>query len=158
MITVREAIESDAECILRVHVDSIRGLCKAHYPVSQIEEWSGGKTPKRFREGMTSGEAFVVAEDGLQIVGFGVLDPKQAEIRAVFIDPGNTRRGAGRLILRELERIASRLGMSQVCLKSTLNAVGFYRREGYTGEQPGIHKLKSGAEMACVAMVKVLDS
>ena len=155
MTTVREATELDAEGILDVHTRSVREICGPHYPPEQIEEWAGSKTAELFKASMAEDETFVVAEADSRIVGFGVL--ADAEIRALFVDPEHTGKNIASQILQTLEQMATEAGLLELHLKSSLNAVEFYRRKGYQGDNPAGHELASGTKMACVAMVKVLD-
>lgn len=156
MINVRQATERDAEGILEVHVRSVSEICGSHYPPEQIDEWAGSKTAEFFRASMAEGEVFVVAEADSRIVGFGVL--ADAELRALFVDPQNTGKNIASQILEMLEQMAIEMGLRELHLKASLNAVEFYRRKGYHGEKPVGHELASGTKMACIAMSKVLDS
>jgi len=155
VLSVRQASERDAEGILDVHMRSVREICGPHYPPEQIEEWAGSKTPEFFKARMAEGETFVVAEADSRIAGFGVL--ADAEIRALFVDPEHTGKKIGSQILQTMEQMAMAAGLRELHLKSSLNAVEFYRRKGYQGDEPVGHELASGTKMACVSMAKVLN-
>ena len=155
VIDVRQAAERDGEGILDVHTRSVREICGPHYPPEQIEEWAGSKSTEFFKASMADGETFVVAEDDSRIVGFGVL--VDAEVRALFVDPEHTGKNIASQILQTMEQMAMAAGLLELHLKSSLNAVEFYRRKGYQGDKPARHELASGTEMACVAMAKVFD-
>lgn len=156
MIAARKATGRDATFILGVHLNSVRALCRDHYSPEQIDEWVGTKTAESYSAGMNRGEAFVVAEDESRIVGFAVLDPSEGEIKAVYVDPNYSRRGVGTLMLSKLEQIAAESGLHKLHLKSTLNAVGFYRHAGYEDDGLTCLSLRSGAELPCLGMTKVL--
>jgi predicted GNAT family N-acyltransferase len=49
---------------------------------------------------------------------------------------GARGRGAGRVVLAELERVARERGMAEVVLHAQLSARGFYDRLGYAAEGP----------------------
>ena len=101
---------------------------------------------------------FVVAEAAERIVGFGELDVEHGQVKAVYVHPGHARRGIGRALLRELERIARVRGVAALWLDSSLNAVPFYRSEGFRESGESMHRLSSGGSMPCVRMQKHLSA
>jgi len=156
MTRIRRATEADAESIRDVHVASIRELCYTHYTPTQIAGWLDGLMPDNYRSAVDV-EIMVVAEHDTEIVGFGSLFEPDAEIRAVYVRPDDAACGIGRQILRELEAYAIRSGLRKLSLNATLNAVGFYQREGYGNAQAATHRSGSGNELPCVSMTKTLS-
>ena len=75
-LTIRDAVESDADSILQVHASSVRQLCSAHYSEEQISGWVERQSKERFVQLIARNDDFVVAEDGSgQVIGFGHLGP-----------------------------------------------------------------------------------
>jgi putative acetyltransferase len=136
-----------------MHVASIRAHCVRDYSAGQIEAWAGPKRPEQYVRAMAAGEVMFVAEFAGRIVGFaGVAGP---EIKAVYVAPGQTRRGVGRALLRAVEDHAAGAGALELRLESTLNAEPFYAAHGYARVAPAVHEM-CGVEIPCVAMRKAL--
>jgi ribosomal protein S18 acetylase RimI-like enzyme len=93
------------------------------------------------------GGDFVVAEIDGELVGMGGIKPtgaNRAEVLRVRVHPARRRRGIGHQVMRELEKRAVELGLSELHLDTADNqpdALAFYRALGYqeTGRetQPG---------------------
>jgi putative acetyltransferase len=145
-----------------VHFEAIRGTAAGFYPPEVIEGWAPPVDDGRreqFRRALASGdERFFVAEHAEAVVGFGSIVVSLHEFRSLYVHPHFGRRGIGGAILRELERLASRRGLSTLHLTATVNAEAFYARHGYCVLGRGIHRASTGAELACVRMQKNLGN
>ncbi len=152
-----KAVPEDTPSICKVHVQSIRELGAAHYSDKEVAAWADGKVPANYVRAMEAGERFFVAEESGELVGFGSIVLEEAEIKAIYVHPSHIKKGIGSRLLHRLERIAKEAGLSILRLNSSLNAVAFYERLGYTREKPIKHKLQSGFEIDCVSMTKKID-
>jgi putative acetyltransferase len=101
-------------------------------------------------------ELILVAETAAGIVAFGSIVPRLGELRAVYVHPDAGRRGIGSQVLGELERLALERGVSQLHMDASINSEAFYRRAGYEVVGRGLHRFRTGHEMACVKMFKNL--
>lgn len=154
MFEIRRATPSDAQIAFDIRRQSIRHQCIGAYNEQQMLEWTKGAAEdgydtlmaKHFYLGCIEGEA----------VATGMLDLEHLEIGAIFIHPDFMQRGLGKRVLFFLEDLARELGLTEVCLDATLNAVDFYRRCGYIGKGSAIYQSPSGLQLACVPMVKTL--
>ena len=97
-----------------------------------------------------------MAEEGDVIVGFGVLNQESAEVEAVYVRPEADRRGIGLEVLGKLEERAGALGLGELRLNASLNAVPFYEKAGYVAQAESKYRLATGVEIACVPMVKAV--
>lgn len=113
------------ECILR----SVEISNAQDYPPSIIEyqlkthytmDWINRAMQSRY---------FVAILVNDEVVGTGSLDGD--EIKAVFVDPDNQRRGIGRAIMEELERYGKSQGLKEVGLNATITAFEFYKKLNY---------------------------
>ncbi len=130
MIRVRRARLEDARRIRDLHVRSIRVLCRRHYTPRQIAAWSGGRRPAGYRRAMTSGnQVMFVAEDGRTLVGFASIGG--GHVYALYVHARRPRAGIGARLLAEVERHARRRRIARLTLDATLNALPFYRAQGY---------------------------
>jgi N-acetylglutamate synthase-like GNAT family acetyltransferase len=140
---------------MRVHVDAVTGIRTALYTPEEIQAWAAPKKPESYEELIRTRE-FFVAEDDEVIVGFGVLNQNSAEVEAVYVSPKAGRQGIGLKVLQKLEQRARTLGLEELRLNASLNAVPFYKRAGYAGKEESKYRLSTGVEIACIPMVKSL--
>jgi putative acetyltransferase len=150
---IRRAKQEDKESIWQVHTEAISELCKSHYIQQQIQAWISSFNPESYREVIETREFFVV-EDDKSIVGFGQLNSEAGEVEAVYVSPKSVRRGLGRRVLQTLENVAREKGLKSLHLSSSLNAMPFYKKVGYTSQHESKHRLPNGTELACVYMEK----
>ncbi len=66
--------------------------------------------------------------DGSEIVGFGEAVP--GEVLAIYVLPERTKEGIGTTLLKHAMEKA-KCGTQKIVLESTLNAIDFYRKEGF---------------------------
>jgi putative acetyltransferase len=82
--------------------------------------------------------AFLVARDGGRAVGCGairLLDPTTAEVKRMYVEPGQRRRGAGWAVLASLEAAARERGVKRLVLETGIHqeaAISLYLRAGFT--------------------------
>lgn len=149
-LTIRPATDADRQGIHDAHVASIRGICARTYPADVIDAWAGDRSPATIP---LATRRYVVAEDAAGIAGFGAADP--GEVGAIFVHPRRAGRGVGTRILSRLERMLREAGTTEARLASSLNAVGFYERHGWTRGESSTHA-RGGRDIACVRMTKRL--
>jgi len=156
IFSVRRARREDNEAIGRMHVASIRELCRAHYSPEEIEAWASAPRGANFYVKAIKQKEFYVAEDDEEIIGFGTLNLAGGEVEAVYVHPAAIRRGVGLKLLITLEGRARAGGLKRVHLCASLNAVEFYERAGFERQHNTSHRLANGVEIACVLMSKEL--
>ena len=160
VMDVRTATTADAEAIINVHFAAVHETAAASYPGNVLDTWSRPPDEARYqriRDAVVNGEElFLVAEDDSGVVGFGSIMPSLEELHAVYVHPEAGRRGVGRRILAELERLAIDRRLSQLQMAASVNAEAFYRRAGYEVVEYGVLRLTDEVEMACVRMKKRL--
>lgn len=130
-MNLRSATHSDAEAIAELWQQSIRTLCSSHYSPSVIAEWSAGKTPHEVRLLILCEHLFLVAVQDAQIMGFACATFEIGTF-ALYVSPAFAKRGAGSRLLNAVERIARAEGLHVFSFCSSLNAVDFYKKHGYT--------------------------
>ncbi len=154
---LRSATPQDANAIFELHVASISHYCKPFYAPEVLLAWISTKTPDTYKN-LPAHYQMIVAENDNKIIGFGVLNLKQHSIDSVYILPNHSRLGIGSALLKKLEALARDHAIQKLTLSSTLNAAPFYNTLGYTGNTPTTHPLKSGVNVECIAMEKLLFS
>jgi putative acetyltransferase len=152
---VRRAVPGDAEAVRQVHGASIRQVCAADYSAQQIEAWASPARIEQYRFAIAQHE-FHVAVSNAILIGFSELDSERGEVKAVYVAPAWLRRGVGRALLAELERVAREYRLSGLQLEASLTALPFYLAAGYRAVRRATHILSSGEGLACVEMRKEL--
>jgi len=162
-VLVRPARKGEGAAILTVHRRAIHEIARADYPQEVLDAWGtpisdADLTQKGadFDRKVENGEIVIVAEINGCIAGFGEIIPAKCELLAVYVSPDFKRRGVGRAILCELERIAGERSVPYLQMDSSLTAEPFYLANGYRTVERGFHTLRNGQTMACVKMRKDL--
>lgn len=149
--SIRLARTSDIPAIARVHAASVRGLCARHYRREDIDQWLA-PGPGLYARMLKSATVFVAERAG-EVVGFAAVRLATREVRALYVTPGAAGGGLGQRLLLRLERVARALGIRELRLSATLNAVGFYERLGWRREPEEAGTVR---RRRCVAMRKRL--
>lgn len=151
---IRRARYADADRICSLHRASIQELCGRSYSAEQIAGWIEPLVPERYHAGMERFDFFVAETD--RVIGFCILNTTESELLAIYFDPVAAGHGHGRMLMRYVEEVARGKGVTELKLKSTLNAVGFYAACGYRRIQDSVHISGTGLELPCVEMVRIL--
>lgn len=153
---IRAARVDDARAICELHVAAIRQVCAPHYDAEAVEVWVAGKKPEGYVAAMATHVMLVAQGDGDEVVGFGELHVKGAEIRAVYVRPDRLRQGAGKALVNALEQAGRQHSLTRLQLQSTLNAIGFYEACGYVLVEMTTFRSTPEAALSCVKMHKDL--
>jgi len=154
-MNIRLGIISDTEKISQTHKASIQKLCKDHYSSENIENWTSILKPEIYENAIKE-KILIVAEENNIIYGFGILDIDTAEICAIYIHPDHTGKGIAKNILLRLESLAMAKNVYYLNTCSTINALGFYKHQGYIDTEKSFHLLPNNIELECIKMYKKL--
>ena len=131
---------------------SVRALCADAYGPDIIDAWVGPPRRERFVKGQQRGnEYYVLIHDG-QVAGFGALRMDDQLLDALFVEPSLAGRGIGRELLEFLIGMAKAAGCPSLRVNSSLNAVGFYRANGFSETGRGDLMLDGGVALGSVFM------
>lgn len=161
-LVIEEVDSTWAERMIGVHYDAVHhGRAGLYYDADILGDWSPPPSLERTnamaRRLEESGAVALAASFEYAVAGFGILDPKESRIGAVYVRPGYSRKGIGRMLLATLEQKAVQAGIGMLSLESSLNAVRFYALAGYLARGRGTFTLGSGRRMDCVMMEKRLE-
>ncbi|MET0550583.1 MAG: GNAT family N-acetyltransferase [Xanthomonas sp.] len=149
---LRPALPQDIPVLWALRTRCVREVCSSHYPPEVIARWSLAPAPASSRDLVAAGAAIVAEDADGRVLGFGVADLDAAEIDGLFVEPALRGSGLGRRLLQALElRLAP---CPRIHLAAALNAVAFYRAQGYTLVREGHYPHPSGIALACVFMEK----
>jgi putative acetyltransferase len=126
-IILRQATREDAKTIHELHIHSVKELCKDFYSDELIHGWLDHRTPANYFSAIDRNILFVAIKD-TKIVGFGGAIP--GENWAIYVSPKHNKSGIGSILLGHAIEIALK-GKNGVIVESTLNAAGFYTKNGF---------------------------
>lgn len=153
MTRIRPARSSDVPAVRSLHAAAIEAFGPEAYDDEAVAAWATSEEDDHPLDGLDDPDVYgVVAERAGELAGFGRLDVDNAEVTGVYVHPDHAREGVGSALLSNLEGYARGVGLSNVRLWASLNAVGFYERAGY--EQ--VRETTDGVELDCIVMGKVL--
>ena len=157
-IIVRPLRPGEERMFLKLHSRSVRGLATGHYSPEVIEAWTVPLTDENLRGFVENrdNEIRLIAELDGEPAGLGVIVLAGSELRACYVVPEAARKGVGRALVREIERIATENGLDRLELLASVNAEPFYASLGYRSESRTEHVLRTGHAMAAVQMTKRL--
>jgi putative acetyltransferase len=149
----------EARRFLEIQREAVRGLAAGDYPPVVIDAWApmpiADDAFARFLANHDDEIRLMADVDG-QPKGIGALVVKSSELRACYVVPGAARRGVGRAIVAEIERIAREHGLASLHLEASLTAEPLYMALGYVVEKRGQFFIAPGIPMAAIAMRKQL--
>jgi len=116
--------------VLRLIRRAVEAGCRGTYDAHQRNAVWTGYAQTLFAESVGPFET-LVAETRGWLVGVAQWDAADERLRALFVDGDVQRMGVGCALLAEVERGARRRGCVRLRGAMSLNAVGFYTREGY---------------------------
>ncbi len=161
-ILIREMRDEDAEEALTVHFNAVHRTAAGHYSRFILDAWAppiDEAKISRFRRNFYNEWRIVATLEG-RIAGFCALEPKNGELRSCYVSPEASGKGIGRSLVHSLEEEARRYNLTRLRLDSSLTALGFYQRLGFsivpTKTMPHMHEISPNILMRCVYMGKAL--
>lgn len=136
---------------------SVQALCADFYPPAVIAHWAGAPDPERIVRGQTRGDEHYVLTRGDKIAAFGALNVQRSLLEALFVAPAFAGQGIGRELLAFLADHARELGLTRLRVNSSLNAVDFYRANGFVVCGRGDFDLGDGVVLDSVFLEQALD-
>lgn len=173
-ISIRVATKGDLEAIEALMKRSMKVLGQGHYSAQQIQSCCQYVCVPDSE--LIQDQTFFVAISGETIVGCGgwsyrktlyagpskstqegaVLNPEKdpARIRAMFIEPTESGKGIGSLILSHSEKAAQEHGFQTGTLGATLSGLAFYQSKGWISVAQEPATLQDGVVIDVVKMEK----
>lgn len=155
-LVLREARPNDREILAGVRRASIQGVASPHYSHQEINAWLTPAPPGPSTAGRPGLQRFV-AEYRDVVIGFSAWESGTGWVRAVYVLPEWSGKGAGSALLARIEVAARTQGTQTLRLYASLNAVDFYRNRGFVSEKEIALEMIDGTRMRSVRMVRNLD-
>jgi putative acetyltransferase len=150
---IRKGQPSDRDGIWNVFLTSVLEHFRTHYENAEALSFANSIEPESFDDSINTRPTLVAEEDG-KIVAFGQFNIEQSEFVSLYVAPGFTRRGLGQTLLRKFEDLAQKAGSGWMQAGSTLNAVGFFEKEGYKQTRMEQLQLPDGSSLPRIRMSK----
>jgi ribosomal protein S18 acetylase RimI-like enzyme len=135
-VIVRDATTVDSPAVARVHINSWRFAYQGIMPDEVLDSLTIEERIGQWNARIVDWDVFV-AVDGGRVAGFCELlrrIDQPPHIRALYIDPGDLRRGLGTLLVDEAAHRLRAAGEDEVTLQvvaKNKRAREFYRRSGF---------------------------
>ena len=150
---VRKATIEDLVELDTIYRRSIAELCAPDYDAEVIQAWKDSVSPEARIPSIEQGILWVAILGG-SIAGYMVAVP--GEIVALFVSPDCAGKGVGRKLAELALEIASNTESGEIVLESTLTAVPFYQKFGFSERSRGFFSHgHSDIEIAVVNMAWV---
>jgi len=156
MIITRKANSTDIDGFKKVVNESVLELCKNHYTTDELQSLLAQYPNRQLYEMWLHERVLVVAEDDGKIIGFAQYFPPDGSLEAVHVLPAYVNMGVGKMVVELIEDIAKTQGAKKITLGSSLNAVGFYEKCGYSKKETGSFKCNNGVELGVINFEKQL--
>lgn len=149
---VRTAKPPDADAVCELHRASIRACGPTTYDDEQVAAWAKGCHPSGYVDAMADNTlTFLVAEADADLCGFGSVKftpPEwarraEAELTGLYVHPDHVLNGVGTRLLARLELHARNQGVERLAVTASLNAVSYYRDQGYRQEGSHTHEFST---------------
>ncbi len=132
-VEIRPAVRSDATAILLVRREAALAKAASHYAPEILNDWAHAVDAARIARQISDPDYRVIgAEAGRRNHRLCHSGSLQRELKALYTRP-NPIGGIGRALLSEIEDLAFQTVPHLVC-EASLNAEGFYKANGYVGD------------------------
>ena len=135
-ITIRRFAETDAETVQNIIHRDLREINGKDYPAELMEKYCNYFTLEKIKNQVNSAHMYV-AVSGDEIVATGSIAPywgreKESILLTIYVLPEMIGQGIGTAIINALEMDEYFLRANRIEIPSSITAVKFYQKMGYT--------------------------
>ena len=135
-ITIRRFVESDVQAIQNIIHRGLREINGKDYPAGLMEEYCNYFTLEKIKNQAISAHMYVAVSDD-QVIGTGSIAPywgseKESILLTIYILPEMIGQGVGSAIINTLEQDEYFLRATRIEIPSSITAVKFYCKMGYS--------------------------
>ena len=120
----------DTQQIVKLFYDSVHEVNIRDYTQAQVDAWAPADMDIESWTKSLSSKFTFVAEEGEKIAGFGELEAS-GHIDCFFCHQDFQRQGVGRLILKQIESKAQKLGIKKLFTEASITARLFFESQGF---------------------------
>ena len=134
--------KEDCVALAKMVQETCKTSFKFFYPQTWIDYTISRQTPERFWENAQSMH-FYIAKNGSKIVGCGAVSPyfdkkDECVIVSFYVASKYQGKGIGKALLQQLEKDEIYVRSKRVEVASSLNAIPFYMKNGFTHKTENI--------------------
>ena len=135
--TLRRFVPEDAEAVRDIIHRGLREINGRDYPAQHIEECCRRFTVEKIIAQAAAAHMYVAAAASGRILGTGTIAPVRGSetesiLLTIFVLPEAIGRGIGSAIIRALENDEYFRRAKRIEIPSSITAIGFYRKMGYS--------------------------
>lgn len=127
-VKIRKFKIADANSLSALIRKTIKVSNGPHYAKKYINILVKWNSPENLIEKSKRRKIFVAVKNNI-LVGTVGLDKDR--ITSVFVSPLHQFKGIGKMLLRRAERAAKKAKIKKIWTRASVNAVGFYQKQGY---------------------------
>jgi N-acetylglutamate synthase-like GNAT family acetyltransferase len=150
-VEIRPFRNEDLNAVCQLIIDSIDDAYPVVYAPEAIDFFKDYHKKENILNDAAAGYT-IIAEHKKKIIGTGTL--MEHNIRRVYITPKYQRKGIGKLITHELERIATTKGIPSLDLSATVGSVKFWEKMGFEVKDYFLRPVENGQTLRFCEMVK----
>jgi len=151
---IREYNNDDFEEVYETVHNTIDRVYPEYYPRDIVTFFHNFHSRKKMLDSLHH-EKTLIIEKNKRIISTGSFT--ENEIRRMFIRPEEQSKGYGRILLKNLEKIALDEGCKELELSSTLGAYRFYQKCGYAKKEYIIYDVGNKAKLCYFQMRKSIS-
>jgi len=155
MIEIRVAKTNDIPEICEIHKNCVLFVNSKFYSEKAINEWLGQISNENIKYQFSNSSWFVILLDNV-VIGFAQVAFDEKALFQLNIDPNFQDKGYGKKLYAFIENIFKKRKFDTIFLKSTKNAIAFYKRIGFTETKKVRVKLVSKS-IKLMEMQKILS-
>jgi putative acetyltransferase len=100
--------------------------------------------------------SYFVAVDDSEIIGVVGFKPESGKVSGIFVEPERNDKGIGSKLLEKIEEEAAEKGIERLEVLSSLEAIYFYQKNGYSTKEPTERDLE-GKNIEMMIMEKQIE-
>ena len=132
MLSIRPYRPADLPLLAALFYDTVHTVCSAHYTPEQCDAWAPRGQDLAPWAGSLAAHLSLVAELRGSIVGFADADLPASYLDRLYVHKDYLRRGIATALCEELESAARAAGAATLTTHSSITALPFFCRRGYT--------------------------
>ena len=153
-IEIRNYQEDDFDQVYKLVHETIENVYPLYYPRGAVNFFHDHHNEKIMKQDFSEGSVLVAVKDS-EIIGTGTLIGNK--VKRLFVKPEEQGQGCGRLIMEELESIASKNGYLSIELYASLSSFNFYLKRGYSMKEYKAFDVKDNEKLCCFLMHKHIN-
>ena len=126
---IRKFRLEDSVEVARLHRNTIRFVNSKNYSKKTIDVWSGNTSAKKFRDSMKRFYRYVAVIKN-RIVGFSDFT-QDGELSGFYVHKDFQGMGVGKVLIAKIETEATKQGIEELRVNSSITAKEFYESQGY---------------------------